>query len=321
MRAIRVHEFGGPEVLKLEEVADPRPGPGQVLVRVRAAGVNPVETYIRAGAYAMLPELRYTPGGDAGGVVEALGEGVDDLTAGDRVYVAEASNAGTYAELVVAGRSRVHPLPGDVSFPQAAAVGVPYGTAYRGLFHKAEARAGQNVLVHGASGAVGIAAVQLACAQGMRVIGTAGTERGRQLVAEQGADVVVDHTDAGYLDAIRDATGGAGPDVILEMLANVNLQSDLALAARFGHVVVIGNRGTIEIDPRLTMGKDLTVRGMALWNCPPEELRSIHAALGAGLANGTLHPVVGRELPLAEAPDAHVKVLEPGAYGKIVLVP
>jgi NADPH2:quinone reductase len=318
MKAIRVHAFGGPEVLTLEDVPEPVPGPGQVLVQVKAAGVNPVDTYIRSGTYAQSPALPYVPGGDAAGVVRALGPGVTRLRPGDRVWVARAAG---YAELAACDASMVHPLPAGVSFEQGAGVGVPYATAYRGLHHKAQARPGESLLVHGASGGVGIAAVQLAVAHGMTVIGTGGTERGRKLVAEHGAHHVLDHTQADYTRRLLEVTGGNGPDVILEMLANVNLQKDLDVVARLGRIVIIGNRGTVEINPRGTMGKDATIAGLALWNASAADLASIMAALTAGLANGTLKPVVGREFKLADAAAAHKAVLEPGAYGKIVLLP
>ena len=318
MKAIRVHKFGGPEVLQLDEVADPAPGAGQVLVQVKAAGVNPVDTYIRSGTYAQSPALPYIPGGDAAGVVKALGTGVTRLRPGDRVWVARAAG---YAELAACDAAMVHPLPASLSFAQGAGVGIPYATAYRGLHHKAQARPGETVLVHGASGGVGIAAVQLAAAHGMTVIGTGGTERGCKLVAEHGAHHVLDHTAPNYAKRLMEITKGRGADVILEMLANVNLGTDLDVVARFGRIVVIGNRGTIEINPRGAMGKDAAIFGLALWNAPPQELAAIMAALTAGLANGTLRPVVGREFPLAEAPTAHKAVLEPGAYGKIALLP
>jgi NADPH2:quinone reductase len=323
MKAIRVHKFGGLEVLQLDDVPDPKPGPGEVVVRVRAAGVNPVDTYIRSGNYAMLPTLPYVPGNDCAGVIETTGEAVTRWKKGNRVYVVRTTTplSGGYAELALCDASMVHALPATVSFSQGAAVSVPYGTAYRGLHHKAHARPGETVLVHGASGGVGIAAVQLAVAHGMTVIGTAGTERGRKLVAEHGAHHVLDHSASDYLPKIIELTGTRGADVILEMLANVNLQKDLDVVARFGRIVVIGNRGTVEINPRGTMGKDAAIIGLALWNAAPEEMASIHAALGAGLANGTLRPVVGQELPLKEAARAHEAVLKPGAYGKIVLIP
>jgi NADPH2:quinone reductase len=289
--------------MKLEEIPDPKPGHGEVLVRVKAAGVNPVDTYIRSGTYAMVkPPLPYTPGSDAAGILEN----------GDRVYVARAP-AGTYAELVACDAALVKPLPANVTFAQGAAVGVPYATAYRALFQKARAQRGETVLVHGASGGVGIAAVQWAVAAGMTVIGTAGTERGRQLVRQQGAHHVSDH------NAGDEWTGRV--NVIIEMLANVNLAKDLELLAPRGRVVVVGSRGNIEINPRLAMGRDLTMYGMALWNATAAELTEAHDAIAAGLANGSLRPVVGKELSLADAPRAHEEVMQPGAYGKIVLVP
>ena len=323
MKAIRVHKFGGPEVLQLDDVPDPKAGPGQVVVRIRAAGVNPVDTYIRSGSYAMLPTLPYVPGNDCAGVIETVGQGVTRFKRGDRVYVVRTTTpmSGGYAELALCEASTVHPLPANVSFSQGAGVSVPYGTAYRGLHNKAHARSGETLLVHGASGGVGIAAVQLGVAHGMTVVGTAGTERGRKLVQEHGAHHVLDHSTSDYLTKLMEVTGTRGADVILEMLANVNLQKDIDVVARFGRIVVIGNRGTIEINPRGTMGKDAAIFGLALWNAAPEEMASIHAGLGAGLANGTLRPVVGQELPLKEAARAHEAVLKSGAYGKIVLIP
>ncbi len=320
MKAIRVHQFGGPEVLKLEEIADPKPGPGQVMVRVKAAGVNPVETYIRSGAYAALPPLPYTPGKDAAGVVEALGIGAESVRVGDRVYTSN-TLTGSYAELAVCAVGDVHPLPEHITFAQGAGVNTPYATAYRALFQRARAVAGETVLVHGASGGVGIAAVQLARAAGLTVIGTSGTERGRRLVEKNGAQLVLDHSADGYLRQIPELTGGRGVDVIVEMLPNVHLGDDLTILARGGRVVIVGSRGTVEINPRDLMARDAAVMGMLLFNVPPEELAGIHAAIGVGLAKGTLRPAVGTELPLSEAPKAHQQVMAPGAFGKIVLIP
>jgi NADPH:quinone reductase len=324
MRAIRVHKTGGPEVLQLDEVPDPTPGEGQVLVRVHAAGVNPVDTYVRSGAYARVPSLPYIPGTDGAGVVKAVGAGVRGVTVGDRVYMAGTAGepaTGAYAELAVCRVAQLKPLAPALSFAQGAAVNIPYATAYRGLFHKARIVAGETVLVHGASGGVGIAAVQLANAAGLTVIGTAGSERGKKLVREQGAHHVLDHTAADYMADLEKVTGGRGPDVIIENLANVNLARDLDAVARFGRIVVIGNRGPIEINARTAMTKDAVIHGLSLVNATPEELASIHAGLVAGLANGTLRPIVGKELPLKEAAAAHAAVLERGAYGKIVLLP
>lgn len=319
MKAIRVHEFGGPEQLKLENAPDPSPGAGQVGVRLHAAGVNPVDTYIRSGIHAVRPPLPYTPGSDGAGEVEAVGAGVIGIARGDRVYVAATPASGTYAERIVCSAAQVHPLPDNVTFAQGAALGVPYATAYRALFQRARARAGETVLVHGATGGVGIAAVELAHAHGLRVIGTGGTEEGRAAARDHGADVVLDHREAEYTAGIMKATGGRGVDVIVEMLANVNLDRDLGLLAKGGRVVVVGSRGRIEINPRDAMNRDATILGMMLFNAADADVVEIHAALLAGLRNGTLRPIVRLEVPLAEAARAHDLVMQSGALGKIVL--
>jgi NADPH:quinone reductase len=319
MKAIVIHEFGGPEVMKLEDVPAPVAGPGQVLIRVAAVGVNPVDTYIRSGMYARKPSLPYTPGTDIGGTVVAIGSGVTRVRDGDRVY-AHAVNGGC-AELALCDEWQVRPLPANATMQQGAAIGVPYATAWRALFIRAHARAGETVLVHGASGGVGIAAIQIARAHGLRVIGTAGTPDGVKLVGEQGAHVVLNHRDPSYMEQILPLTGGRGVDVVLEMLANVNLDRDLDVIAFQGRVVVIGNRGRVEIDPRKTMAKDGAILGLTLFNATREEFDEIHPGIVAGLENGSLKPVIGREFPLAQVARSHEAVMEAGAAGKIVLIP
>jgi len=321
MNAIVVREFGPPEVMKLEEVPALSPGPGQVLVRVRAVGINPVKTYVRAGTYPRKPNLPYTPGSDVAGVVEAVGPNVTSVKNGDRVYAHGTAGTGGYRESTMCEEPQVHALPDRLSFQQGAALGVPYSTAWRALFLRAQARPGETVLIHGASGGVGVAATQIARANGLRVIGTAGTEKGMKLAREQGAHEVLNHRDADYLRGIMPLTDGRGVDLVLEMLANVNLDRDLDVLAFRGRVMVVGNRGRTEIDPRKIMSKDATILGMTMINATADEYRIIHAALAPGLENGSLTPVVGRELPLAQAVQAHQAVLEPGAYGKIVLIP
>ncbi len=320
MQAIRVHVFGSPEVMRMEKIPEPVPGPSQVIVKVHAAGVNPVDTYIRSGQYALKPDLPYTPGMDASGVIESIGEKVTGVTVGERVYVA-GSLSGTYSEKTLCMESRVHRLPSNVSFTQGAGVNIPYATAYYALFFRAHALAGETVLVHGASGAVGLAAVQLAHNAGMTVIGTSSSVQGRELAAKQGAHHVVDHKAPGHMEQVRAITGGRGVDVILEMLADVNLAKDLGTLAFGGRVVIIGSRGTVEIDPRYAMRSNAAILGMSILNAGEHQLTSIHAALAAGLQNNTLRPVVGREIPLAEAARAHHEIMETTAYGKIVLIP
>jgi NADPH2:quinone reductase len=320
MKAIRVHEHGPPLVMRLEEVPEPQAGAGQVLVRVHAAGVNPVDTYIRAGTQGYGAPLPYTPGFDAAGVVEAVGPGVQRVVIGQRVYTA-GTLSGAYAEKALCAEAQVHPLPERVTYGQGAALGVPYATAYRALFHRGGAQPGDILLVHGASGGVGIPAVQMARAAGLTVIGTAGTAEGRVLVRDEGAHHVLDHRASGYLDGVMQLTGGRGVDLVLEMLANVNLAHDLGVLARGGRVVVIGSRGSVEVAPRELMRRDADIRGMTLMLASAEELARIHAAIAAGLESGSYRPVVGRELALAEAPQAHQIVMDASAYGKVVLLP
>lgn len=320
MKAIVVHEFGGPEVLKFEDVPTPRPAAGQVLVRIRAAGVNPYDTNMRSGTYAIKPPLPYTPGSDGAGDIETVGEGVTKMKPGDRLYTAK-TVTGAYAEYALALESQIHPLPANITYAQGASLWVPYGTAYHALYQVALARAGETVLIHGASGGVGIAAVQMARVLGLTVFGTAGSAKGFELVAREGAHHVFDHSHPGYLDQILKATDGRGVDLILEMLANVNLGRDLKLLATEGRVVVIGSRGDVTITPRDLMLRRASIHAFALWGLTEAEEKQIHAGLIVGMENGTLRPVVGKELPLADAARAHKEILEPGSYGKIVLVP
>jgi NADPH2:quinone reductase len=321
MKAILVRQFGGPEVMKLEEVPTPKPAAGQVLVKIHAAGVNPADTYARTGNYAVLPPLPYTPGSDGAGVIDSVGDGVKKVKAGDRVYVAK-SVSGTYAEYALALESQVYRLPEKISFVQGAGVFIPYATAYHAIHHRAKAHGAETVLVHGASGGVGIASVQIARALGLTVFGTASSAKGLELVRREGAHQVFDHSNAAYKDEIMKATGGRGVDLILEMLANINLGADLKLLAPYGRVVVIGSRGDVTITPRDLMSRQAAILAFSLWGLTEAEAADIHAGIFAGLENATMRPVVGSEIPLKDAAQAHIDVMKPsGAFGKIVLVP
>ena len=320
MKAITVHAFGGPEVMHLEDVPVPEPGPGQILVSVRAAGVNPVDTYIRSGQYAKKPSLPYTPGMDGSGVVQISGNGVKRFSAGDRVYLS-GSVTGTYAEHVLCEENQAHMLPDSVSYEQGAAIGVPYGVAYRALFHRAFAQPSETVLVHGGTGGVGVAAIQLARSQGMKVIATAGSDSGLDFIVEQGAHLALNHRVDDHFEQIISETANAGVDIVLEMAAHANLGRDLKILAKGGRVVVIGSRGLVEIDARDAMARDASVLGVLLFNASDEELKTIHAALEAGLENGTLAPVIGRRLSLDDAPLAHEALMTARPNGKLVLVP
>ncbi|MHC4553599.1 MAG: NADPH:quinone reductase [Planctomycetota bacterium] len=319
MKAICVHEFGDPDVMGLEEVDLPSPGDDEVIVDIKAVGVNPVDTYIRAGWYGP-KKFPFTPGFDAAGVVAEIGSGVEPFSAGQRVYVSGAKT-GTYAQQALCKSSCVHPLPEAVSFEQGAALGVPYSTAWRALFQRAGACKGETVLIHGASGGVGLAAVQLAKAAGLYVIATAGSDEGRQAAADCGAEHVLDHHDHRHYDKIMELTEARGVDVVLEMLANVNLGNVLTVTGKHGRVAVIGSRGTVEINPRDMMAHEVSVLGVMGNLATAEEKAAAFAGIEAGLQDGSLGPVIAMQLPLEQAPKAHVEVMESLHHGKIILIP
>jgi NADPH:quinone reductase len=320
MRAIQVHQFGPPSVMRYDVVSDPKPAAGQVLVKVKAAGVNPVDTYVRDGTYGVQMPLPYIPGSElAGDVVEGPADWV-----GKRVFALGTAGprlTGCYAELAVCNVAELYELPAAYSYSQGAAVPVAYGTAWRALFDRGRAEPGQLVLIHGASGGVGTAAAQLAAGRGCVVFGTASSERGRKLARDCGCAEVVDHKSHGYAQDLLAFTKGRGFDVIIEMLANVNLDRDLDLLAPGGTVVVVGNRGRIEIDPRKTMGKECNITGIALWAGGQSALQRAFAGISAKLKTGAINPIVGAELPLATAAKAHELVMQDGSHGKVVLLP
>ncbi|KAL2098350.1 hypothetical protein ACEWY4_007557 [Coilia grayii] len=508
MRAIRVAEFGGPSVLKLySDVPIPSPGHNQVLIRIYACGVNPVETYIRSGSYTRKPSVPYTPGSDVSGVIEAVGDGVKSLqgkvygeisdelagvgyhrtvdqitnklkkikkdyrdykanlarsgvgrnkfksginitlldnvlgtrpanqtegalnsavaatastsgqsqtateileamcqsdpsgyedtneldisttelsaaqctptptTSGsrkgkrksqqdllecmermeeqrDRRFLeqtkqlndaflrrmdstnaalvallgryrvfATATETGGYAEYAVACEDAVYLLPDCLDFNQGAAIGIPYFTAYRALFHKAHAKAGESVLIHGASGGVGIAACQLSRSLGLRVLGTAGTVEGMELVLKNGAHQAFNHREKDYVTKIKEATNNQGINVIIEMLSNINLANDLQMLSYGGRVAIVGCRGPIEINPRDIMSKESSISGVALFFATQEETAECAVALFAGMEAGWLKPVIGPQYPLEKASQAHEDIITgPAAAGKIVLI-
>lgn len=316
MKAIRIHQFGGPDVLTLEDVPNPVAKDGELLIRVRAAGVNPVDTYVRKGTYAIKPDLPYTPGG------ELAGEIVDGPRKGERIFAHGTAGprlTGACAELAVVREADAYRLPDHLSFAQGAAIPVAFGTAWRALFDQGHLQAGQSVLIHGASGGVGTAAAQIASVYGAIVIGTASTPAGQQLVRECGASHVFNHRDVAYQDQIKAATHGKGVDLIIEMLANVNLDHDLDLLAPGGSVVIVGSRGRIEIDPRKTMAKESNITGMTFWGGGEAALRRAFAGLTALLDRKAITPFVGSEFALRDVAVAHERVMQDGSAGKIVV--
>ncbi|MCC8109408.1 MAG: NADPH:quinone reductase [Planctomycetes bacterium] len=321
MKAIVVSRFGDESVLEYKDAPVPEPGDHEVRVRLYAVGVNPVETYIRAGQYANKPSLPYTPGNDGAGVVDKTGPGVTKAAVGDRVFIAAAvakRNTGTYAEMAVCDEDAVQTLPDGVSFREGAGLGTPGLAAAYSLFTRARAIPGDTVLVHGATGGVGTLSVQLARRAGMRVFGTAGDADGEKLVKDIGAHRVFNRKEDGYTDRIMEATGGAGVDVILEMMANANLVKDLAMLAHNGRVVVIGNKGSVELNPRDIMSKEAAVLGMIVNRMPRRAFVATMAILSAGLESG-MKVIVNQTLPLKEASHAHALIASNRAPGKVIL--
>ncbi len=320
MKAIQVQTFGEPETLQLVELVVPEPAAAEVLIKVEAIGVNPVDTYIRAGTYPVLPSLPYTPGKDVSGIVVKVGEGVKKWQEGDRVYSAGTVSGG-YAEFTLCHQSLIFALPPNIDFKQGASIGVPGAAAWRALFIRGRAGKGDKLLVHGASGSVGLIAIQIAVSAGLEVHGTAGTEEGLEKIEKAGASRVFNHRAAGYLEEIKTGCADNGYDIILEMLANINLVNDLSLLGVGGRVVIIGSRGEITIDPRSTMAKETEILGMSLFNSSDNEMKAAHVGLYHEMITGRLLPEIALELPLKDAPEAHRRVLQSGNCGKILLIP
>ncbi|MCE5317786.1 MAG: NADPH:quinone reductase [Parachlamydia sp.] len=320
MKAIIVESFGGPEVMVLKELPDPHPGPGQVVVSVKAAGVNPKDTHYRAGLYPLLHSPPFTPGIDGAGIIQATGAGVTRLTKGNRVFWTS-SLTGSYAELALCDESRVHPLPEHISFAEGAGVGVPYSTAFRALFQRAKVSPGETILVHGASGGVGIAALQLARGYCYHLIGTAGAQQDLEMIKSEGADLAISHRDPGYMEAIIPLNGGKKVDVILEMNAHLNLGKDLPLLAKNGRVVVIGSLGMVAINPQYLKDSDAHILSVSLLIASPDELATLHAGLQIGLEKRIIQPRIYQQFALKDAAEAHHSLMQPGHWGKIVLIP
>lgn len=321
MNAVRFHEHGGPEVLSVEETDRPNCGHGEVLIEVKAAGVNPVDTYYRAGAYDPV-QLPFTPGVDIAGLVTAVGPGVSDFTEGDRVFgtgIGNANHQGAYADFAVAPESRIAHLPEGVEFIQAGAAGVVSFTAWRALIQHANLRATETCLIHGGNGGVGHAAVQIAAAAGAHVLTTADPQYHDRLKT-LGADAVVDYRRDDLAEVITDLSDG-GVDVILDHRLDEYLQFDADVAAIGCRVVGIG-----ESDPEVRLtddgvarSKDVSYQFMSMFNAP--NFKEPLTAIASLLADGDLTIATAQTFELAEAAAAQRSVMEESFFGKIVIVP
>lgn len=322
MKAIQIEEFGGPEVLKIIDVEEATPNEKEVKVKLYAAGVNPSDTYTISGNYSYVPNLPYVPGTDGAGIIEEVGSGVKNVVVGDRVYLGAFGverNTGTYAEKVVIDAKSVFPLSEKLSFNEGAALGIPSFTAYRSLFQKAEIKAGEFVLIHGASGAVGSMAVQMAKAIGAIVIGTSSTEEGREGILEIGADYAIPHVTEDNKNELLNITKNKGPEVIIEFLANVNLETDTKVIADFGRIIVVGSRDTIEFTPRNLMANDANITGMTIRDLSKEDVREIYYGVSAFIEAGSLKPIIGDKFALEEASKAHENVMDTSGNGRTIL--
>jgi NADPH2:quinone reductase len=323
MRAIVFDRTGGPEVLGLSEVPRPEVRPGMVLLRVHAIGVNFADTRFRQGTYVAKPKLPDTPGMEAAGVVEAVGEGVTDFRRGDRVT---AFTVKSYAEYCQAPTPMVIPLPEAVNFVDGAAFPIQVLTAYH-MLHTADSTGpGKTVLVHSAAGGVGLAAVQLARAAGARVLGTVSSEAKAQLVRDHGADAVIDYASGKFADEVLRLTEGRGADLILDAVGKPTFEEGLRCLALFGHLVLYGRAGgpTDPFNLAALSPKSQKISGFmvpTLTRNFPERTRQSAAHCFALMREGRLRLHIGRTFPLAEAAEAHRYLESRRSTGKLILLP
>jgi NADPH2:quinone reductase len=324
MKAVRVHEYGGPEVLVYEEVPKPAPKTDQVLVRVEAATVNPMDVAVRENRF---PTPKMPPkiiGSDGAGVVESVGDAVTDVHPGDRVFFSGlgVGSEGSYADYVVLAEAQAVPIPSGLSFVEAAALGMVFPAAYYGLVRRAALQAGETVLVQGAAGGVGSASVQLAKALGARVLATVAGAAEADLVRSLGADDVIDYSTEDVVARVLELTGGKGVDLVQELVVSTNLPADVRLVATGGRIVCTGQgpspEATVPIGEALA--KDATLLFMNLNNAKRAGVAAIAAEVASMAAAGRVKPVIGESLPLAEARRAHELLAGPH-LGKIVLLP
>jgi NADPH:quinone reductase-like Zn-dependent oxidoreductase len=321
MKAMRAHQFGGPEVLRLEDAPDPQVQGGQVQIRVRAAGINPADLVRLSGRLGQ-PPLPYIPGTDVCGEVEAVGAGVMNVKVGDRVC--GRAFAGGYAEKTCLVANEVVPLPTNLSWEEGAAIPIPFFTAYRALYHKAQLRPGETVLVSAGGGGVGVAAIQLAKVTHARVLTTVGSREKAERTRELGADVTINYREQDFVPEVQNATGGKGVNVIIENVAADNLAKDFGAIALNGRIVLIGTGTGKAADASFgvigALSKDVAVLGMSLVNAGPV-IQEMAAAVTHLLADGSIKAVVSRTYPLAEAKDALGDLVAGRVFGKLVLCP
>lgn len=324
MQAYVCPGFGPLEQTALGELARPEPGPGELTLRVRAAGVNFYDTLIVQGKYQIRPVAPFAPGGEVAGEVLAVGEGVCHVQPGQRV--AAFISYGGYAQVARAKASQTWPLPDGVGFEDAAASLVTYGTSWFGLHDRARLKAGETVLVLGAAGGVGLAAIQIAHAAGTRVLAAAGSPQRLELCRQSGAEVLIDYSREDLKDAVKAATAGRGADVVVDVVGGAYTEAAVRATAWRGRVLIIGfAAGEIpRVPANLLLLKGCDVGGV-FWDeflrREPEAAREQMAAMMAGLADGSLRPVITGRYPLARAGEALQALAERQAAGKLIVLP
>lgn len=324
MKAVRFHQTGAPDVLVFEELPMPSAGPGEVLIKVEAVGVNYADTIRRRGDdYPEPSPLPFTLGAEVAGTVQEIGEGVDNIAVGTPVFVTPGS--GGYAQYITVPAASVIPLPAGIDLDQAAGL-VAHGlTAIIALQHMAKLQPGETVLIEGAAGGLGQFSVQLAKLYGATVIAAAGTEQKRQLAAELGADYVVDYTLADWPDRVKEFTGSKGVDVVLETTGGAVLNQALDAMAVFGRMIYIGQSSgeTAYIDPWRLTSMNHTVSGLYIANylSMPGLAMTMLTDLVGMLISGKLSLRVGSKLPLSQAAEAHRMLEGRKNLGKIILHP
>jgi NADPH:quinone reductase len=322
VKAIQFKEVGGPDVMKLVEVATPEVRPGMIRMRVHAAGINFADTFFREGNYLIKPKLPDTPGMEAAGVIDAVGAGVEGLTPGMRIA---AVGLKAYAEYALFYANQVIPLPDFVSFEEGAAFPIQTLTAWFMIHTAHHMTPGQTVLVHSAAGGVGIVAMQIAKAAGARVIGTVSSDSKIKIAKQYGADEVINYETHDFAEEAKRLTGGKGVNLILDAVGKPTFEKGIACAAPFGHVILYGRAGgpPDKLDVFRLFEKSVKVSGFVLYTASAD-----HALMREGTAQsfalmkaGKLKLLIGKSFPLAEAPAAHRFISSRGSVGKLVLIP
>ena len=326
MKAIQIHQFGEAEVLRYEEVPEPRPNEGEVLVEVKAAGVNYADILTRRGKYSQKP-LPFVPGFEAAGVILESGNGVADWKPGQRVMGTVLRNtSGCYAQKAVMPGWLLLPVPERFSFEQAAAFSEVFVTAYLALHVNGRLAKGESVLIHAAGGGVGTAAVQMARAMGARVFATASTEEKLAKVKQMGADVLINYSNLDFLEEVKKHTDGKGVDVVLESVGGEVFDKSLKCLRPLGRLVVYGSSSAQVAAARVPdlMQAAVSVAGFSygfLTVARPDVIQQAMQAVMEFLAQGTIRPVVGHSFPLEQARAAHELISSRASFGKVVLVP